>query len=484
MKRDYAPKRIAKYSESGWPTGPAYRPTRRHTRELHWAKLLFAIFFVLFVAGGLYSGYIFYSTLKSLLLQPPAWTLPVLPIGEGTTNYDDTAATDASPAWGGQERVNVLILGVDQREAEKGQPTRSDTMIVVTLDPASKTAGMLSIPRDLWVAIPLPEVGEERINSAHFFGDYYKVPGGGPALAKKTVALNFGIPIHYYARVDFQGFIRIIDAIGGVNIDVERPIRDDEYPDNNYGYMRIFIPAGLQHMDGQTALQYVRTRHGDSDFGRLHRQQRLLLALREQGLQLGLVTKLPVLFNTLRDAVKTDVPPREALMLAQLAAQVDTKNIMIRSIDASMVVPYVTPSGADVLIPKRDEIKKVIDEMFRTARPPAPTAVPTPPLTEDRNKLQEEGAKIEVQNGTDIDGLAAKTRNFLEKRGYRVVRISNAELNTYTEAVLICYTDGKKYTKDQLIRLFNISPANVRSGNNPRTDIDFRLIVGSNTRIP
>ena len=125
----------------------------------------------------------------------------------------------------------------------------------------------------------------------------------------------------------FKGFERVVDSIGGINIDVEKPIRDDEYPDGNYGIMRIFIPAGLQHMNGQVALQYARSRHSDNDFGRIRRQQKLLLALREQGLQLGLIPKLPWLFTTLRDAVATDIPAREALTLAQLAAQVDVKSI-------------------------------------------------------------------------------------------------------------------------------------------------------------
>ncbi len=142
MKKDYAPKRIV-------------RPKSRHSP---WPRLLFAIFFVVFVSGGLYSGYIFYSTLKSLVFQPPSWSLPFInsdgPVAPSTAGEDNTIV-ETSPAWKGTERVNILLLGVDQREDEKDQPTRSDTMIVLTLDPASKTAGMLSIPRDLWVAIPL-----------------------------------------------------------------------------------------------------------------------------------------------------------------------------------------------------------------------------------------------------------------------------------------------------------------------------------------
>ncbi len=474
--KDYAKKK------NGGP-----RPTR-------WPKFLFSAFIVIFVAGGLYSGFVAYSTIKSLLLQPPSWSLPVLVDGNPSapSRIDEggatlPAVTDTSPVWTGQERVNILLLGTDQREDEKGLPTRTDTMILVTLDPVSRSAGMLSIPRDLWVAIPMSQVGEERINSAHFFGDYFKYPGGGPALAKRTVALNLGVPIHYYARVDFKGFERIIDSIGGINIDVEKPIRDDEYPDGSYGIMRIFIPAGLQHMNGQTALQYSRSRHSENDFGRIKRQQRVLLALREQGLQLGLLPKLPWLITTLKDAVSTDIPPKEALVLAQLAAQVDVGNIQSRSIDETMVIPYITSGGADVEIPKRDELSKLIKDMFYTQRAPAPTPIPATPtisLTEDRQKLRDDAAKIEIQNGTLTDGLASRAKAALDVRGYTVLRIANAELSNYKETVLIYYTDNKKYTRDALIRFFGISAANVRNGNNPRSDVDFRVIVGANAVIP
>lgn len=467
------------------------RRTRRTTSP--WVKAVLATILVVFVAGGLYSGYVFYSTLKAAVMQPPSWSLPSIPDGASVTSQQPadpgvTIIGDASsPVWTGQERVNVLLLGVDQRQDEKGQPTRSDTMIVLTLDPVSKTGGMLSIPRDLWVAIPLKEVGEERINSANFFGDVYKYPGGGPALAKKTVSLNLGIPIHYYARVDFQGFERVVDSIGGINVDVQTPLRDDQYPDGNYGTIRIFIPAGLQHMDGQTALIYARSRHSDSDFGRIKRQQQVLMALREQGLQLGLLPKLPFLFTTLKDSVATDVPAKEALVLAQLAAQIDVKNITSRSIDPNMVTEYITPGGADVVVPKREEIKQLIQEMFYPPKAPTPTAVPPTPTAsavEDKQKLKADAATIEVQNGAGIDGLAARAKSALELRGYQVVGIADAELTNYKDTVLIYYSDTKKYTRDQLVRFFNVSPANVRNGNNPRSSVDFRVILGSSAKIP
>ena len=165
-------------------------------------------------------------------------------------------------------------------------------MILVTVDPGTKTAGMLSIPPDLLV--PIPGHSENRINVAHFLGERDKYPGGGPALAKKTVQYTLGIPVQYYVRINFEGFEKLIDAIGGIQVEVKSAIHDEKYPDNNYGYMTVDIPAGLQHMDGKTALQYARARHGSSDFSRARRQQQVLRAVRDKVLSLNIpLTRIP-----------------------------------------------------------------------------------------------------------------------------------------------------------------------------------------------
>jgi LCP family protein required for cell wall assembly len=163
-------------------------------------------------------------------------------------------------------------------------------MLVVSVDPESKSAGMLSMPRDLWVEIPGD--GMDRINTAYMYGDLNQSPGGGPALAKKTVQYNLGEPIHYYVRVNFQVFQQVIDLMGGVDIYVEHDINDPLYPDMNYGYDPLRIPSGWQHMDGALALKYARTRHGSSDFERMHRQQQVMLAVRDKVTQLQLLPKL------------------------------------------------------------------------------------------------------------------------------------------------------------------------------------------------
>jgi LCP family protein required for cell wall assembly len=163
-----------------------------------------------------------------------------------------------------QPRTNTLILGLDRRP-DQGTVVRSDTMMVLTTHPPDASVGLLSIPRDLYVEIP--GRGTSRINTAHFWGES-QAAGNGPLLAMATVEHNFGVPIHHYVRVDFEGFRAVVDAVGGIDIVVEEPIVDDAYPSEDYGTIRIEIPAGPQHMDGETALRYARSRHSSSDFDR------------------------------------------------------------------------------------------------------------------------------------------------------------------------------------------------------------------------
>ena len=212
-------------------------------------------------------------------------------------------------------------MGIDQRDDERGAPTRSDSMIVVSVDTASKRAAMISFPRDMWVEIP--GFADNRINVANFLGDATDYPGGGPALAKKTIEHNFGLKIDYYARIDFRGFERIVDTLGGVDVDVERAIKDDEYPTEDYGVMSIYIPEGRAAYGWQVALQYARSRHSENDFGRAQRQQRVLLAILDRAMNLDVIPKLPSLMGTLFDMVQTDIPATEFLRFATIARDIN-----------------------------------------------------------------------------------------------------------------------------------------------------------------
>lgn len=431
------------------------KPARRRSTLLSGLLLVFLI-------GGAYSAYLFYSTIKDFVAHAQLG-MPSLQtnIEQGRSPEDElpNVATD---------RVNILLLGTDKRASETG-PSRTDTMIVASIDPQSKTAAMLSIPRDLWVAIP--GYSENRINVAHFVGERDNYPGGGPALAKKTVQYTLGVPIHYYVRINFEGFERIIDAIGGITIDVKEAIHDTKYPDENYGYMTVDIPAGVQKMDGKTALQYARARHGSSDFNRARRQQEVLKAIRDKVLSLNIpLTRIPEILKLVGDSVQTDLSLNEMYALAKVGREL-SPDIQSAVIDEYLTTPQTTPDGASVLIPNRTGIREMVNTLFGS---PSPTA--SPALSE-KEKIAREAAKLEVQNGTLTVGLALRTTEYLKSVGYNVVSYSNADRSDYAMTVIVDYS-GKTSTVNALVQLFNVSAENVRQSTGLQSDVDVRVILG------
>lgn len=325
------------------------------------ARVLASAVYIVFLAGGLLCAYLFYASVRDIFAFSPLSPGVELPIA-----VDPGTLPESAPDWSQKERVNILLLGVDQRPTEEG-PWRSDTMIIATVDPKTMTAGAISIPRDLYVEIP--GYGDRRINMAHFLGDAYDYPGGGPGLAMKTIEHNLGIPVHYYIRVDFQGFRDIIDYLGGITIDVEEEIWDYKYPDGQLGYTTVHIPEGRQLMNGRTALQYARSRHSGTDFDRLRRQQQVLMAIRDKALRLDLLPKIPMLANTMSHTVRANLQLGEIVTLGQIGAQIDAEDIRFAVIDESMTVPIVLEDDGDVLFPKRERIRQIVDEVFHSSEP-------------------------------------------------------------------------------------------------------------------
>lgn len=260
-------------------------------------------------------------------------------------------------------RVVILLMGVDTRGQSVNDPTRSDVIMLVTIDPATNSAALLSVPRDLYV--PLPNLNrQDRINTGYFYGEFNHYPGGGPAYAEATISWNLGVPIQKYGVVDFDGFKTVVDAIGGIDVDVPQEIIDDAYPTENYGIERLVIPAGHIHMDGALALKYVRTRHQDSDFGRLQRQQQVILAIRDKALSIGSIGKVPDVLNALGDSLQTDLTLPEILTLAKRWASIPKDNIRTYQIDQTMTSSYSTSDGASVLLPNREAIGAVVAQFL------------------------------------------------------------------------------------------------------------------------
>ena len=263
----------------------------------------------------------------------------------------------------------LLLLGVDARPDQISQAVRTDTMMVARIDFDNGNVRLLSLPRDMWLAMPasVQDYGVDvgRINQGYYYGELYDLPGGGPQGAIDTVALNFGIPIEGYALVNFQSFVNVVDALGGIDIDVPKPIYDARYPTDNYGYIVLEIPAGPQHMDGITALRYARTRHQDNDFRRIERQQQVLIAIRDSALDVDVLARVPDLLAAIEGNFLTSMTPEQIIAYGLAGQAIPREKISTYQIEQTMMVPWVTPGGAHVWIPRREQIAPLIEEFMR-----------------------------------------------------------------------------------------------------------------------
>jgi len=444
---------------------------RRNTAPALITALLALVFLALIVGVAAFV----ISWLQGFLASPGI--TPGLPSSSGPSENVKYEFGQVVPIWTGKDRVTVLLLGIDERTQETG-PWRTDTMIVLTLDPVTRMAGVLSIPRDLWV--PIPGYGDGRINTAHFLGDLYSYPGGGPALAVETVEYNLGVPINYYARVNFQGFVGLVDLIGGVDIYVENDINDPLYPDHAYGYDPLYIAAGWHHFDGEMTLKYARTRHGNSDFDRAHRQQQVISAILEKVTDVGLLPdlakKAPEIYKMLETSVQTDLALDQILALANLTIQIDRSTIRFGVIDQTCTQSWITPDGAQVLVPLRDPMREVRDYVFAADIPtPAPNEAQATPVVMTPTP---ETATVAVLNGTTRAGPAGTTADYLKAQGIATTQVGNADRQDYTVSQVIMNHD-KPMTAARIASLLNMPTTAIVKGATPDTAQDIVVILGN-----
>ncbi len=264
----------------------------------------------------------------------------------------------------GSTRMNILVMGIDRRP---GEPfiSRTDSIMIISINPQTQKISILSVPRDLYVVIP--GRGRDRINTAFVYGSTGNNPAGGAELAMQTVSYNLGVPIDHYILVDFGAVIKGIDALGGIDVYVPYEIYDPLFPDMNYGYDPLYIPAGQHHFDGTMALKYARTRHADNDFFRARRQQQVLLAARSKALSLGisgLIARAPVLYQQLEQGIRTDLSLEELVRIAMTVGEIPEGNIRNEVIDGDYVNSYTTEQGASVLILINDKVAPLIESLF------------------------------------------------------------------------------------------------------------------------
>jgi LCP family protein required for cell wall assembly len=376
------------------------------------------------------------------------------------------------PRWTGTERITILLLGVDERAQWDEPAWRTDTMMVATLDPVTLRAGVLSIPRDLWVEVP--GYSHNKVNTAHFIGDADDYPGGGPALAAETVERALGIEIDYYVRVNFQGFIDLVNEIGGIEIYVEETIDDPLYPDYNYGYDPLYIEAGQHHFDGEMALKYARTRHTfNGDFDRIRRQQEVALAVLEKITQPGTITRLitraPEIYAKVEDSISTDLKLDQMMALAVLASEVDHEEVRSASIDENCTQPWRTTDELplDVLVPNRECMRDRVQYVFGlvdTLEAEAPT-------------VNETSATISVLNGTETPGLAATTADYLVAQGIPVTVYDNADRQDYNSSLVILNREMPTLAA-RITEALGLPASAVAKGENPTAQYDVVVILG------
>ncbi|MBK6770015.1 MAG: LCP family protein [Ardenticatenales bacterium] len=307
---------------------------------------------------------------------------------------DAAAAAAAGPGvWDRHGPVNILLLGMDRDICEGADPestaNRTDTMIVVRIDPRTAKVTMMNLPRDLWVFVP--GHGSQKLTTAHYWGEAegYE-PDGGPGLAKQVIWDNFEIPVHRYVRVDFDGFLKIVDAVGPITVDVPPSpgdptvgLHDDMYPTADCQHMTIDFPPGPNDLDGERALQYARSRYSTSDLDRSKRQMQVLIAIKKAGMRPGVILDLPKLIPALQDTVDTDLTPREISSLARIALRIGDGDIYRMPIDERVVYLDSVPSGDNMtsIVRLMPAEWNLVRSAF-LAMEPDPLVTPTPTPTD------------------------------------------------------------------------------------------------------
>ncbi|NLY30571.1 MAG: LCP family protein [Firmicutes bacterium] len=350
------------------------------------------------------------------------------------------------------EPVNILVLGIDERPDDPG---RTDTMILASIDPAKKHVALISLPRDTRVRIP-GRRGYDRLNAAHAYG--------GPKLAMAAVSEFLGIPVDYYVRINFDGFEKLIDILGGVEIDVEQRMKYDDYAGN----LHIDLYPGKQVLNGADALAYVRFRSdglGDISLidpakgeygGRIVRQQKFMDALIRKAAQPATISKLPSLALQLHACVNTNLPVTKMLNLA----------LSLRDLDSSSVVTAVLPGTGDIVngvaywVPNEDATRVMVDRLVRGLEP----------------------VTIQVLNGSGAAGAAGRAAERLREQGFPVLDVRDAQRFGYRQTEVIV-TPDRWDVGTQIAQIFNAKIVDRESVENPAwgdRQYDVMVIVGEN----
>ena len=436
-------------------------------------RFLLIIFLILFVVSFMLSYKAVFSqeTFGKTLAK-----LPIISQIRTLISWNDKLAKN-------DDRINFLLMGIGGAGHDGALLT--DTMLVVSINLSTKEIALLSIPRDLFVKIP--DNGWQRINHANAYGELNNYKGGGSALAAKTVGETFGIPINYWARIDFSGFVKIIDNIEGIDIMVDRTFTDSKYPDKNHETRTIHFDSGFKHMDGQTALIFARSRHGDnwegSDFARSIRQQKIILAVKNKILNWKTFinpNRIYSLYNNAQANTQTNIEAWQLPQIINLFKNLNSDKIERYILDDSpggLLKSITTEDGADVLAPRSGdlaELQEFAQNIFLV------------------NTIAKNNVRVIIANGTTIEGLATYSGSSLESWGFNVVRLVNSPRQDFEKTVI--YSLVENNNQEALRILKNRMSANAAKdvpeflnpllyqtndlGEQKKVDSEFLIVVG------
>lgn len=454
-------------------------------------KMMILIFFCL-VLGSFFAGTTWVGAMVFSKKDAPV-TIPKVEQIDNTTfigKVKQLFAASTRPSLGSGDRINIALFGIGGEGHDGGQLT--DTILVASIKPSTKQVAMISIPRDTIVKIP--GFGYRKINEANALAEMDDA-GSGPDVARETLENFLGIDIPYYARVDFRGFEKLIDNIGGVDVFVDKPFSDSAFPTWDYKVRTISFSKGWAHFDGPRALDFARSRHGNnfegSDFARARRQQKIILAARDKLLSTETLlhpTRLTDIFATLDAHLQTNLDLPEMIELAQIAKDLDSDKIIsiTFSDDPASVLYPDNSTGAFYLRPKDPSLKQIhtltetifdegVAESIRTVIDQAPL-----------KPIQISDTRIEIQNGTWRPGFASRQKKKVEQLGYRVTSIGNASVRPTPIAQIYSVTGKNPEVLEKLRKLYNAEVLTTRPEASPddagqnAPQVDIIVILGEN----
>jgi len=413
---------------------------------------------------------------QPIATDSPVPTLSLPPVGS------PLASASAVPAWNHTDRLNILLLGVDQRSGDSTFNT--DTMIVVSIDPVTKNVALFSLPRDT-VDVPLPA------SAQGVFGSVYRgkinslwtnarnrpdaFPGSGNARGynalKETLGTLYHLNIQYYVMVNFQGFKQVVDTLGGVTIDVQNPVVDDKYPGDNGTDLRVYIPAGVQHMTGAEALIYARSRHGSNDFDRASRQQRVILSIRQQTSPQTVLDNLQPLLTALKSSFKTDIPLDQLPALIQLSSQINTANIRSYVFSPPRFGTEGYPNGIYSIEPNVALIRSTVANAFKI----------DPKLEALRDAVSAEDGTIWLVNGSGQSGQANTLVAYLEYEGLTAIAQRQRPPTTPANTVIKVYNGRETSLPATVALLEKIFGVKAQLVTDPSVTVDIIVTTGRST---